>query len=125
MQTRVGLPRLVSYAGDRLADGARGRHRQFASVARENMTSGHQALRLDLEAFDGRIDIARGAACGRLLAQHVPGLQRGANFDIDAAALDAAVQRKAEFALRLEPDRIDGVSRAREIGEHPKKVFPD
>ena len=88
------------------------------------MTSGHQTLRLDLEAFDGRIDIARRAARGRLLAQHVPGLQRRANFKIDAAALDAAAQRKAEFALRLEPEGIDGVSRAGEIGEHPEKVFP-
>ena len=38
---------------------------------------------------------------------------------------DLAEERKAELALRLEPDRVEGVAGAREIGEHVAEILPD
>ena len=37
------------------------------------------------------------------LAEHVPGFERVAQLQPHAAVLDRAVERKTEFALRLEP----------------------
>src|SRR6187200_3343123 len=39
--------------------------------------------------------------------------------------LDCAAERKAEFALRLEPDRIELVPGIAEIAEYSQEIFPD
>ena len=62
--------------------------------------------------------IAHRAADGAFLAEHMPGLERLADFEPDAAVLDDAADGKAEFALRLEPFRLEAIAGAIEIGEH-------
>ena len=37
----------------------------------------------------------------------------------------APVEREAELALRLEPQRIDGVAGALEVADHVREVLPD
>ena len=56
-----------------------------------------KAGRLDLQPLDRRIDIAHGPAAGPL-AQHVPGFERLAHFQCNAAMVDPAEQRKAKRA---------------------------
>ena len=56
----------------------------------------------------------RDRAAGRaLFAQHMPRLERVAQFELHAAMLDRAVEREAELPLRVEPDRIEVVAGAR------------
>ena len=58
-------------------------------------------------------------------AQHVPGLERLAQFELHAAALHGAIMRKAKLALRIEPDRIEIVSRPLEVVQDLHEVVPD
>ena len=68
---------------------------------------------LRLHPLDRAVDIARGAAAGRLLAQHVPGFQRVAQFELGAAAPRSrrSAGSGTPDAGRTRPDR--GRSRAR------------
>src|SRR5262245_44464618 len=83
-----------------------------------------ETLRLHLQTLDRGIDEARGASGCPLLAQHVPGLERLAQFEPHAAVMDHASEREAEFALRLEPGRIDAIAGAGEIIENGQKLLP-
>ncbi len=89
------------------------------------MTSGDEALGLGLQPLDRGFDIARRAAGRRLLAEHVPGFERLADFQFDATMGDAAIDGKAEFPLRLEPFRLEGVAGAGKIGDDAAKILPD
>ncbi len=80
---------------------------------------------LDLQALDRGIDIAHRAAAARLLAQHVPGLQRVAQLELEAALRDLADPREAELEMRREPIRREAVAGLAEIGEHVAEILPD
>ena len=71
---------------------------------------GDEAVGLDLQPLDRGIDVAHRAAAAALFAQHMPGLERLAQFQLDAAVVDLAEDGKAEFALRLEPVRLESVA---------------
>ena len=87
--------------------------------------AGLKPVDLDLQPLDRGIDEARGAAGAALLAEHVPGLQRVAQLELDAAVGDRAVEREAEFALRVEPHRIERIAGAAQIAEHAEEILPD
>src|SRR5947209_1127469 len=55
----------------------------------------------------------------------MPGLERLTDFELHAAMLDRAAERKAELALRFEPNGIEFVTRVAEIAEDAEKILPD
>ena len=79
-------PRLVAHAADRLA-----RHRRSASSARAGRCRRRHGgpatrpRRAHLQPLGRAVDIAHRAADRAGLAQHVPGLERMADFELDAA----------------------------------------
>src|SRR5580700_1455766 len=79
----------------------------------------------DLQPLDRGIDEAHRGAGIALLAQHVPGLDRLAQLELDAAVMYGAAQRKTKLPLRLEPDRIEGVAGGFEIVQDVAKILPD
>lgn len=87
VQSRGRLPGPVAHPGDvfALAPGIAQRHP--AAVAGQHVAAVGEALDLDLQALHRGIHVARGAEAGRLLAQHVPGLDRPAQLDADALDL--------------------------------------
>ena len=58
--------------------------RHAAAVAGDDVARIGQAADFDLQALDRRIDVAGRAAAARLFAQHVPGLDGLAQFEIHA-----------------------------------------
>jgi len=70
------------------------------------------------------VHVARGPADRALLAEHVPGLERLAELDLDVAEREAPVARKAELVVGAEPLRIEGEPRLLELGEHVGEVGP-
>src|SRR5262249_40872041 len=76
VQAGGGRPGLEGAARDRLARAGRGRHRQPAAVASDDVSALDKALGLHLQALERAVDIAHGAAAGALLTQHMPGLER-------------------------------------------------
>src|SRR5579864_1896696 len=84
-----------------------------------------EALDLDLQPLDRRIDEAYRGAGIALLAQHVPGLDRLAQFERDAAVMHGAAHRETKLPLRLEPGRIEGVAGGFEIVQDFAEILPD
>ena len=72
----------------------------------------HHPVREHLQSFQRRVDVSRRAACARFFAGHVPRFDGLPEFQLDAALLDGAVQRKAKLEMRIEPfdaQRIAGL----------------
>src|SRR5580692_9286176 len=84
-----------------------------------------KARDLDLQPLDRGIDEAHRGAGIALLAQHVPGLDRLAQFEADAAVADGTAHRKPELPLRLEPGRIEDVTGGFEIVQDFEEILPD
>ena len=84
-----------------------------------------QAVDLDLEPLDRRIDKSRGLAGHALLAKHVPGLDSLPQFEAYARMLDNTADRKTELALRLEPGLVEIVTGVFKIVQDLKEVVPD
>ena len=80
---------------------------------------------LDLQALDRAVDIAHRAAAARLLAQHVPRLQRVAQFQRDAALRHLADPREAELEVRREPGGLEAIAGLGQIGQHVGEILPD
>src|SRR5439155_23045626 len=95
------------------------------AVAGHDVTAFDEAGRLDLQAFDGRVNIAHGAAGGSLFAEHMPGLQRLPQFERDAAMMDAAEHRKAKLELGGVPFVRKLVAGLPEFIEHAEKILPE
>ena len=70
---------------------------QDLAVDQHGVALGHEPARAQLDALDRGVDIARGPAPARLLAQHVPRLDRVAQFELDVAGLQLPDQRTAQF----------------------------
>src|SRR5260370_10403983 len=117
-------PRLEADARDVLA-GSSGRAQwQAAAVAGEDMARGVEALQFDLQALDRGIHEAGGAAARRLFAQDIPGFERLAQLQPDAAVGDLAVNRKTELALGVEPFRVEAIAFAADFLEHVEEILP-
>src|SRR5262249_40625984 len=87
LQSRRQVPRLEADARGIFTGAAGRRHRHTAAVAGDDMARRIEVLNADLQPLDRGVDEARGAADETLLAQHVPGLERLAQLEIDAAGL--------------------------------------
>ena len=117
MQRRPGLPRLVADTGD---EGSRrtGRcQRNRSPVAGEQMPFRHEAVDRDLQPLGRGVHVPRGAAGGRLLAQHVPRLDRAAKLELDAADLGDPDAREAELQVRREPGKIEVDAVGTQVGD--------
>ena len=90
------------------------------------MAPGIKTLDPYLQTFDGGVDGARGGGRAGVFAQHMPRLQRVAQFKCDATMGDGAIERKAKFALGLKPLRIEMIAGGvAQIVQHTEKVVPD
>ncbi len=118
------LPGLVAHPRDRLPRPAGLRHGHPAAVAGDDVTGGVEAFQLHLQAFDGAVDVAHGAADGPGLAHDVPRLQRLADLHRPARDVDRAAEGEAELALRLEPGEFEVVALAPQVVEHTEEVLP-
>ncbi len=61
----------------------------------------------DLDALDRRVDIARGACRGGLLAKGVPWLDGPAQLDLNAVEYGGADAREAELGERVQPASLE------------------
>ena len=123
---RIGrLPGAISHAGNIFSGGSRGTQRQAPAVAGDGMALVVQPRDLDLQPFDRGIDITHRAAATRLLTQHMPGFERMAQLQLDAALGHLAEAREPEFEVRCEPVRREVIPRLGQIGEHVGEVLPD
>ena len=98
VQRRRRLPGAVAHARDVLAGRAGRVQRHAPAVAGDHVARVDQAAHLDLHPLDRRVDVAGRRAAGRLLAQHVPGLDRLAQLQLDAATPRSS--RAAESGTR-------------------------
>src|SRR5262245_15827699 len=55
----------------------------------------------------------------------MPRLKRLPQFQLHSAVLHRSIEGKAKLALRLEPDRIEGVAGGSKVVEHVEKIPPD
>ena len=81
VQAARRLPGPVTHAGHEFALRPRRMQRHFAAVARDDVSRVGHAGHLHLQPLDRRIDVPRRVAARRLLAQHVPRLDRLAQLD--------------------------------------------
>ena len=125
MQPAGQFPRLVADAGDGLHRDPGRRHRQRPTVAGNHVTLGLEAVGQHLQPLHRGIHEPHRARPRRLLAHHVPGLQRMAQLKGDVAILHSAVDREAERPLRLVPLQVEGIAGARQVADHLGKVAPD
>src|SRR6202030_3495868 len=107
VQATGRLPSSVPHAGDELAGRACRVQRNPAAVARDEVPRVDQSADLHLEPFDRRVDVSYRSARAGLLAEHVPGLERLTQLEVDAAPGDRAVERKPELQMRREPLRLE------------------
>ena len=118
------IPSLEPNAGNIFARAASRGQRHAAAVASHGVTVGVQPQCFDLQPLDGGINKTHRAA-GNILVEYMPGLDCLPQLQRDAATLDGAVNWEAELPLRLEPDRIEGVTGASEIIQYVEEIFPD
>ena len=107
-----GVPGLEADAADEIADRIRGGERHFGAVAGKDEAFGEPAGDMRLEAFDGAIDVADGAAGGGFFAEDVPGFEGVAQFEGCAMGGDVADFREAEGEMGFEPGAFEAGSRA-------------
>src|SRR5499425_2070620 len=125
VQRRRQLPHLEAHAGDVFAGAAGCRQRNEPSVAGDGVAAGIETIDLHLQSLDRGIDEARGDAGGRILAQHVPRLERVSQFKPDAAVGDGAIERKTKLALGMKPLRIEVIAGAAKTFQNVEKVVPN
>ena len=119
------LPRLEAYSADVFARALGRRQRHRAAVARQHEPFIHPTGHQCLHALHGAVDEPRRAAAGRLLAEHVPGLQRMAQFQRDTAQRDLADAREAEFEMRREPGAIETEPVRAKLLQHVGEILRD
>ena len=100
---RRRLPRLVAHRADRDAIRCGLRQGNAAAVAGDDVALRIGARELHLQPLGRRVGVARRSADRAGFAEHMPRLQRLAQFELDAFVLDLAAERKAELGLRFVP----------------------
>ena len=97
MQTARRLPRSIADATHELAGYTSGFQRKTSTITCHCVALTQQTGHSNLQAFHGRIDIPRGAACSGFFTQHVPGFYRLTQFHFDAFITNPSVNRKSEL----------------------------
>ncbi len=112
VQAARRLPCAVADAGHELAGRARRVQRNRAAVAGEEVPRFRHSGNLDLQPLDRRVHVSDGAAGARLFPEHVPRLERLAQFHMNAAPRHRTVDGKAELQVRREPLQLHRIPAA-------------
>jgi hypothetical protein len=112
------LPGPVAHPGHMLAHRAGGLQRNGAAIDGQQEAVIRHAGGPYLQALDGGVDKAHGAADGAFLTHHMPGFEGAAQLDLDAAHGELADLRETELHVRRKPLRLEGQA----VGLH---VFHD
>src|SRR6185369_12322004 len=110
MQSGGRMPGAVADAADALGAPAGRLQRHTPAVAGDDVASLGQSVDPHLHALDGRIDVARRALGADLFTEHVPGLQRHTQLELDGANARRAIARKTELEERCEPIELHRVA---------------
>jgi hypothetical protein len=76
-----------------------------------------------LHSFQRGIDISRRPARARFFAGHVPGFNGLPEFQLDAALLDLAVERKSKFQVWIEPFHSQRVAGLIQVGNNILQIL--
>jgi len=77
----------------------------------------HQAARLHLQPLQRTIHVPHRGAAARLFTEHMPGLQRRAQLELDVPLLQIPDEREAEFEVRREPFAFERITRLAQIAD--------
>src|ERR1700733_8836997 len=91
------LPGAIANARDIFALPAGRPERHDAAVDDEAVALASRAVEAHLQPLDRAVDIARRAASGGVLSQHVPRLERGAQLELNAAISHLSNERETEL----------------------------
>src|SRR5579859_3695326 len=122
LQAYRWLPRPVTHAGVEFTIDAGGVQWQTPSIASDDKAVRGQSSRFDLEALDRAVDVTNCAAGSRLLPQHVPGFERGAQLDVNIPLTEVAEPRKPKFKMRGEPFGFEREAGGLQIAKHLAEV---
>ena len=125
VQTGGRLPRAVPHASHEFAWCARGMQRNAAAVAQHDKARVDHSRNLHLQSLHRGIHVAGRAAGRRLFAQHVPGLQRAAEFQMNAALRDGTDGRESELEVRREPFLLERITGVVQFFEHVFQIALD
>src|ERR1700688_2571691 len=116
------MPGAVTHRTDELADLPGRLQRHCVAVAGDEIARRREARDLDLQALHRRIHIAHRASRRTLLAHDVPGFERLAQLELDAARGEIAVLGKTEFKVGGEPIRLEFETFPPHLLDHIRKV---
>src|SRR5271156_1420195 len=118
MQAGGGLPGAITNSGDEFAVFAGRMQRNRAAIAKHGKAGADHARYLHLQTLDGGIHTPGGATAGSFFAEHVPGLERVAQFQVDAAGGHGTDGWKAELEVGSKPVAAKGVTGPIQIVDH-------
>ena len=124
MQTIGRLPSPVADAGDVLTHRAGRVQRHAAAVAGDDVAAVGHSRDFDLQPLDRTVDVPHRGSDGAFLAQHVPGLQRGPQFQMQAPVGDLADLRETEFPVGQVPGGFQRESGVARLADHIAKILP-
>ncbi len=100
-----------------------GQQRDRVAVGGDDVAMPVGADEPHLDALDRRVDVAGGAARGRFLAEHVPRLDRAAQFDLDAVEHRGADAREPELGERVQPAGVEVDAVRAQVGGDVRDVL--
>src|SRR4029077_9622771 len=101
------LPRPEPHPADLDVGGVGGQQWDRVGVGGDDVAVPVRADQPDLDAFHRRVDVAGGAACGVLLAEHVPRFDGAAQLDLHTAEHRGADAREPELRERVQPAGVE------------------
>ena len=122
MQTTGRLPGAESHPRHKLAGSAGGDERHAPAVTGDRMATGNKTGDEYLHPLQRTVDRPRHSPRDRLLPEHVPRLEPGAEFQPHAVVRDRAEPWKAKLGEALKPLAVERETRAPQITEHVAKI---
>ena len=119
------LPGPVAHPAHVFAVPAGGAQGHPAAVAGHHVAALGEPGGLDLQALDRGVHVAGGAETGGFLAQHMPGLDRPAQLQLDIIQLHPPVVGKAELLEGRQPLQLERVAVGLQVLHHEFHVLPD
>ena len=125
MQRRGRIPGFEADASDPFPNDSGRVKRDTAPVAEDDVASLGHPENAHLKAFERGIHIARGALTGRFLAEDMPGLEGGAQFEIDPAVVDGTELGKTKLEERPQPLALERDAALLQVAADFFDVGPD